>query len=281
MKSFSIGSLVVLFTVFAFSIPALAQNLSADEVMAKHLESVGTKEKRHSVTTLFAAGFSEFESKVPEVKGGGKAVVVSDPNNLFFVLSFNSRDYPFEKIGAFGKKISLPFISAGNRSLLGSFLTEHSKVLSDNLFCGSMSLRWINHIALNRMKSAGKKNLMGRQTYAIDVMPSGSGSDEFKVRIYLDAETFRHVRSEYHREGRVGRVMFGEQNQQAAAKVELIEDFTDFKDVEGLTLPHTYKITFLSNSTSRMYQNSWGVRVANYYINQKLASDFFTFDIKD
>ena len=258
--------------------PASAQDLSVDQIIAKHLDSIGTKEKRQQTATLFAAGFSEFESKVPVVKGGGKAVVVSDPENLFFVLSLNSRDYPFEKIGAFGKKISLPYISPGNRSLLGAFLSEHSKVLSDNLFCGSMSLRWINYISTSRMRPAGKKDVRGRQAYAIDVLPSGSGSDEFKIRIYFDSKTFQHVRSDYKREGRVGMVTFGQQNQQAGGRVELMEEFADFKDVDGLTLPHAYKVTFSSNSNSQMYQNSWGVRVATYYVNQKLAPDFFTFD---
>ena len=49
-----------------------------------------------------AVGISEFEAKVPLVKGGGKAIMVSDPNNLFFVMSLNSKEYPFEKVGYFG-----------------------------------------------------------------------------------------------------------------------------------------------------------------------------------
>jgi len=38
-----------------------------------------------------------------------------------------------EKIGAFGDSVSLPFISPGNRSLLGAFLVDNSKILSEDL----------------------------------------------------------------------------------------------------------------------------------------------------
>ncbi len=261
-----------------------AQNLTSDQIFEKHLESIGSKEKRGTLNTLIAAGLGEFESRRPLMKGGGKAVVVSDPANLYYMMGFNSNDYPFEKVGMFGNKISLPFISAGNRSLLGSFLNEHPKVLSDSLFCGSMSLRWITDVASNKklkMKSAGLKKVDGRQLRAVDVLSSTLGSDDFKIRLYFDAENFRHVRSEYRREIHVERIVFGQQNQQASSRLDLTEEFSDFKEVDGLTLPYHYRVTFSSNSNAQMHENSWTIQVLNYFINQKLAADFFTFDLKD
>jgi hypothetical protein len=260
-----------------------AQSLTANEILAKHLDSIGTKEKREFLKTLFAAGVSEFTSTAPAVKGGGKAVVVSDPGNLFFVMSLNSREYPFEKVGAFKNKVSLPFINAGTRSLLGSFLNEHPSILLDSLFCGSMSLRWITDVADKKlkMKAAGMKKIDGKQTYAIEVLSSEQGSDDFKVRLYFDAQNFRHIRSEYRRDIKIGRIVFGQQNQIADAKLALTEEFSDFKEVDGLTFPHMYKLNFTSNSNSQMYENSWGIRVGAYYINQKLTDDFFSFDVKD
>src|SRR5262245_20463205 len=78
-----------------------AQDLKAEDIIAKHLESIGTKEKRDEVKTRIAAGASSFESKQPDKKAVGKAVLVSDANNLFFLSSFNSTEYPFEKVGLF------------------------------------------------------------------------------------------------------------------------------------------------------------------------------------
>ena len=117
-----------------------ADDLKPAEILAKHLDSIGTKEKRDSVKTLMARGVSEFESTNPVIKGGGRAIVVSDTENLFFVIGLNSREYPFEKIGYFHNDVSIPLIAAGQRGLLGSFVANHSKILSDGLFSGVFSL---------------------------------------------------------------------------------------------------------------------------------------------
>jgi hypothetical protein len=261
-----------------------AQNLTPDDILARHLESIGTKEKRQALTSLMAAGTSVFESKMPSVKGGGKAVVVSDTGNLYYLMSLNSREYPFEKIGMFGNKASLPFVTAGTRSLLGSFLNEHPQVLTDSLFCGSISLMWINNVAEMRkldLRSAGKKKVDGLQTMTLDVISTTKGSDDFKIRLFFDAETFRHVRTEYRREFKIGRIVMGQQNQLADSRLNLTEEFSDFKDVTGYTLPHHYKVTFSSNSNAQMNETSWSISVNSYYLNPKLAHDFFTFEVKN
>ncbi len=278
----SIVSFVMAIATVQFSVSG--QDLTSDQVLSKHLESIGTREKRDVLKTLFVAGLSEFESRNPVVKGGGRAVVVSDANNLYFAMSLNSREYPFEKIGAFGSNISLPFINSGTRSLLGSFLNGHPKILSDSLFCGAMSLRWIVDVAEKRklkMRSGGVKNIEGRSMHVLDVLSTTSGAEDFKIRLFFAADNFRHVRSEYRRKVQAGRIIFGQQNQQSDSHLDLTEEFSDFKDVDGLTLPHVYKVTFSSNSNSAEYESAWGIKIANYFFNQKLASDFFTFDTKD
>lgn len=257
-----------------------AQDLKPDEIIAKHLEAVGKKETRSSLSTLMAIGISEFESRIPLVKGGGKAVVVSDPSNLFFVISLNSKEYPYEKIGYFDGKVNLPFISAGIRSNLGIFLNEHSRILSDGVFGGATSLRWVllePERRKARFKSAGTKKIDGKKLYALDYSPSGGGSEEFTVRLFFD-EAFRHVRTEYKREVQRGQGTFGQANQQANARLEVAETFWDFQTVEGITLPYRYRVHIVSNSNSSVNENIWGVQVSQYLYNQKLQPDFFTFD---
>lgn len=277
-KSFCLAAFI-----FAAVSVVVAQDLKTEEIIARHIESLGKKERRADLSTLMAVGTSQFEARSPAVKGGGKAIVVSNPTNLFFVISLNSREYPFEKVGYFEGKMSLPFINAGNRSLLGVFLNEHEKLLSDGLFGGSMSMRWalLNTAKTNpRIKSAGTKKIDGRKMYVLDYLPAGLGSSDFTVRLFLDAETFNHVRSEYRREVVRGQGTFGQANQQANAMITLTEDFGDHKAVDGLTLPHTYRVKFSSNSNSTNNENIWGISVGEYYFNQKLQPDFFTFDTK-
>jgi len=225
----------------ALAANAFADDPKAEDIIAKHLDSIGSKAKREELKTLMALGYSEFESRVPVIKGGGRAVVVSNAKNLFFVISLNSKEYPFEKIGYFDGKASLPFINAGNRSFLGIFVAEHEKILSEGLFGGSMSLRWPFFDAEKkpRIKASGTKKIDGRKMYVIDYVPSAGGSSEFTIKLYFDAETFSHVRSEYRREVTRGEGTFGQANQRANAVLNLTEEFSDFKAVEGLTLPHS------------------------------------------
>src|SRR5687767_11785065 len=134
-------SMSVLFGLL-FTASVSSQDLTYQQIVEKHLDAFGSKEARAALKNLTIVGFSEFESVNPSVKGGGRAVVVSEPDNLLFAMSFNSRDYPFEKIGYFTDKVSIPLVNSGRRSLLGAFLTEHNNILTDGLFGGTMSARW-------------------------------------------------------------------------------------------------------------------------------------------
>jgi hypothetical protein len=279
MKSFHpIGAFLILLLAAGV---VLSDNLEPAEIISRHLNSIAAAERRQALKTLFAVGVSEFESKNPSAKGGGKAIVVSDPENLYFLMSLNSREYPFEKIGMFGDKISLPFVTPARRSVLGSFLADNSRILTESLFSGSMSLRWINHIAGStevKMKAAKTKKINGRDTYPIDVFFTGANAGNSRVRLYFDSETFRHVRSEYHREVDIGSITFRQQNQLQNAAVDLVEEYSDFRTGDGFTLPYVYKATLTSNSATQNYESSWTIRVSQYYYNQKLAPDFFTFE---
>lgn len=274
---------LVLITLTAAAVAVTAQNLKPDEIVAKHLEAIGKKGDRDALQSMMALGASSFESSVPVAKGGGKAVVVSDPGNFFFIVSLNSKEYPFEKIGYFDGKLNLPFTTAGNRSLLGSFLSDHSMMVSEGLFGGVMSMRWPLWDTEKRkpkLSGGGIKKVNDKKAYVIDYNPSGGGSPEFTVKLYFDAEKFNHIRTEYRYEVQPTDGTFGQQNRRASGVAILVEDFSDFKTVEGITLPHYMRAELSNNGTTGMYKNVWGVRVAEYRLNQPLAPDFFTFDTK-
>jgi hypothetical protein len=260
-----------------------AQELKAEEIISRHLDSIGTKEKRDEIKNRLAAGTSEFESKLPSRKTGGKAIFVSDANNLFFVSSFNSQEYPFEKIGFFNGKANLPFVSSGTRSPLGAFIADHNKILSDGLLTGSISGTW-TLLKLDdqkaMFKSAGTKKVDGRETYVMSYFSKGVGSSEFTVKLFFDSQNFRHVRTEYRRTVSPKEDTFGVLGRQGGLKISLIEDFGDFKNAGSLTLPHTYKIHYTTDSNSGTYEYIWGFKVSQYLFNQKLDPNFFTFDEK-
>ena len=272
---------VLLMNIFVFSIKS--QDLTADEIVSKHLDSIGTKEKRDAVKNRLVGGASEFESKLPNRKTAGKAIFVSEANDLFFVSSFNSKEYPFEKIGFFKGKQNLPFVTAGKRSPLGAFIADHNKILSDGLLTGSISQTWL---LLNlqeqkgTLKSAGTKKIDGQETYVLSYFPKNGGSTEFSIKLFFDKQNFRHVRTEYRHTIAARQETFGVLGAQTGVKISLIETFSDFKDENGLMLPHSYKIQYLTDSNRGTYEYNWGFTISTYLFNQNLAPDFFSFEEK-
>lgn len=259
-----------------------AYDLKPAEIISKHLDSVGPQDKRDSLKTLMAMGISDFESTNPVIKGGGKAIIVSDPENFFFVMSLNSKEYPFEKIGYFHGSVDIPVAGEGQRALLGNFVANHSKVLSDGLFGGLLSLRWplLSAKPRGRLSGGGTKKIDGKNVYMLDYSESGGGSSEFTIKLYFDAETFRHVRTEYNYEVMPGDMVFGQQNRRAAGRLTLTETYSKFKQVEGLTLPFGYRVEYESNGNTGAYKTKWGIDIAQWSLNQRLAPDFFTFQTK-
>lgn len=283
VKTHTIKIFVCFAALCLFSINLQAQDLKVEDIVAKHLESIGTKEKRDAVKNRMALGVSSFESKLPAKITGGKALIASDDRNLMFLASFNSQEYPFEKIGYFNEKTDLPWVTAGTRSPLGAFLADHAKVLSEGLFTGTISEFWALLDLESRkakVKSGGKKKVEGKNAYVLEYYPKGTGSTEFTIKLFFDSENFRHIRTEYYDQINPQQDTFGQLGRQAGVKIQLIETFDDFKTVDGLTLPYTYRANYLTDSNSGVYEFIWGIKIQEYRFNQNLAADFFKFDTK-
>jgi hypothetical protein len=269
--------------LFASNYIVQAQELKADEIISKHLNSIGKKEKIDTVKNRFVLGKSEFESKLPSKITGGKSLIVSEGSDLFFIASFNSKEYPLEKIGFFKEKVNLPFVTSGTRSPLGAFISDHAKILSSGLFTGNISSTWT---LLNlqgdkgKFKADGTRKVGGRKAYVLEYFPKGGGSSEFTIKLLFDAETFQHIRTEYRDIINPKQDTFGSLGRQAGVKLSLTEEFGDFKDAGGLTLPHSYKINYVTDSNSGVYEFIWRINISEYRFNQKLDSKFFTFDEK-
>lgn len=274
--------LIGLFFAMVFSLISVAEakDPTVQEVINRHLDSISSEENRSKITNIITGGVSEFESKTPVVKGGGRTIIVSDEKNFYFSMSLNSNNYPFEKIGYFNGNVSLPFVMSGERSALGGFLNEHQQIVSDGLFGGALSVVWIRNIGnvqKLRMRMAGSKKIRDVKTWIIEVQSSAKGSGEFKARLYFDSETFQHIRSEYRREIPTGVIFNGRRNRFTDGYLLLTEDFSNFNTHEGVTLPSNYLITFSTDSPDIAYENSWNIKIVGARFNQQLSSDFFAF----
>lgn len=257
-----------------------AKDPSVEEVIKKHLDAVGSSENRSKLTTLFTGGTVEFEARSPYVKGGGRAVIVSDAKNFYFSMGFNSNNYPFEKIGYFDGKVTLPFVTSGERSALGGFLNEHQQMIAEGIFGGALSMQWMNNISnvqKLRMRMAGSRKIGNTRAWVIEAQSLAKGSGEFKARLFFDADNFQHIRSEFRREIRAGVIFNGRRNAFNDGYLLLTEDFSNFKTNEGITLPSKYVIQFQTDSPGMTFESTWTIDLVGTRFNQVLAEDFFAF----
>jgi hypothetical protein len=286
MKNFSLRSvcsILALVTIVISAHAIRAQKMTVEELISKHRDSIGTAEKLSSVKERMGMGLSEFESKFPSRKANGKAIVASRGDDYMFLVSLSSQEYPFEKIGYFSNKVNLPFVSAGARSPLGAFISEHEKMLTTGVFTGTISGAWPlldSDMSNAKLKLAGKRKAADRDAYVLEYWPKGMDSAEFTIILFFDTESFRHVRTEYRHTINPSQDTFGTLGRQAGVRQSLVETFSDFKTVDGLTLPYAYNAHYTTESNSGTYEFFWRLNLQQYLLNPNLAANFFTFDTK-
>lgn len=272
---------VLFLSLFLISsiVAATADEMKPEQIIAKHLDSIGSKEKRDAIKNRMAIGTSDFESKLPSRKTSGKSIIVSELKDLMILSSFASGEYPYEKIGYFKGSVNIPLAWLSSRSPLGTFVADHSVLLTEGLLTGSISSVWRlldPQFEKGRIESVGTKKVNGRNAYVLRYYPK-TNSGDFSVKMYFDAETFHHLRTEYRDAVPGAAPSFGVLGDQFGAVVQLTEDFGDFKKTDNLTFPHTYKIAYTLNSNRGTYEMEWNFKIEQYRFNEKLKENFFSF----
>jgi hypothetical protein len=255
MKNMMFGSIVLLLFALLIFCPfspirfetAAAQDkkLTVEELISRHLESIGNAEARSKVTSRVASGSVTLNLRV----GGagnlkGTAMMVTENPKLRFGMQFSTVDYTGEDMAFDGNKTSTGFLPQGRRSGLSAFLNSQNLPLRDGLIGGALSTAW----PLLRMDQSqpkldyrGLKKVDGRQLHEVGYRPR-RGSTDLKVLLWFEPETFRHVRTRYSYE--VGATIGTREapNQNTESYYSLTEEFSDFRTVDGLMLPHQYKL---------------------------------------
>lgn len=254
--------------------------LTAQEIIVKHLDSLGTAEVRTKITTRQVSGVCVFTGKVNT--GGssttdGPTVFASDGEMLLFATKFNSPTYPWEQLAFDGKKVTTSYIKPGLRSTLGEFLLTRTVVFKEGLLGGSLSSAWpfwdLSKVDA-KFELGGTKKVNGREAYVIKYNPK-KGS-EFDIKIYIDAETFQHVRTQYLQI--VAAPQSGGIDQMGGkreSRYEVTEDFSDFKAEQGLTLPHKYKLELFMDAGSGTAEQNWVYTFDTFTFNEKLDATAF------
>lgn len=286
------------------------KKLTAEEVVAAHLKSIGDPELQARIKNRGVSG----KASVEFVQGGignldGQCMVVSSGRNLSIILRYGAVDYPGEYFAYDGTDVEVATISPGQRSPLGDFIFRYNGLMKEGLLGGVWSLDWPLLDIEKRsasLKYNGTKKIDGRELHEIDYTPKG-GLNNIKVKLFFEPDTFRHVRTEYSLK------VQGEQALQAGKTVTegvpnsagsgpitrdagiqdwigdsyylLVEKFDNFKevklnDLEGienmsLILPQSYALEYSVEGQGSSFLAHWNLIADQWMLNGKLDPSVF------
>lgn len=252
---------------------APAAELKPEELVAKHLDSIGTADARKAIKSRVAQGTAQYTILV----GGagtqeGKAVLVSEQNKIHLLFKFPNNIYRGEQIVTDGSKVEVAATTAQKtRSPLGTYLYTQDAAIREGLLGGVLSTAWPLFdpgVRKAKLSYVGLKTIDGKQLHDLRYKPKKNSDQE--IDLFFDPETFHHVLTIYKLSisqhlvspefqtssgaiipsqtlGASDQVQSG---QQANTRYRVEERFSDFKTADGLTLPTHYDLHFTNEQQS-------------------------------
>jgi hypothetical protein len=188
----------------------------------------------------------------------GEAGFVTGPDCIQFSVQFQSERYPIEGFVFDGREIRLmgfeaPRISGLSETeysvgQLSRYVPAWEKYIRQGLFGGVLNTSWPflkPQEVSDKLRSLKRKKIDGKELLVLKYHVGGSRGAE----LFFNPETFRHVATRFRLEmRRAGVASIGDHRQ----RVTLREEFTDFREVDGMQLPTRWTITLeLPRDTSR------------------------------
>src|SRR5512142_3094971 len=106
--------------------------LTAEELVARHLASIGDTAARNTAKSRGVAGPLVFHmSRSGAGSAEGKATFLSDGRKLRLVMTLNTSNYTGEDCISDGNKSDIASTVSGQRSRLGAFLWTRREIIRD------------------------------------------------------------------------------------------------------------------------------------------------------
>ncbi len=219
--------------------------LSADQVVAKYLDAMGTAPSRAAVNSRLAQGSVHFSQLITgDIHLDGKAQLRSSGPKFQCVFQFASPQYPGEQFAFDGQNAKIAQIGQLARSMLGDFLAGEPEILREGLWGGEFSTAWPlldTKASGAKLRSEGIKKINDHGLYVLDYAPrKRNNNGELEIRFYFEPDTFRHVLTEY----RLTAAPFdaGQSTDTAMLVTTVEERFSEFRVVDNLALPTQWEI---------------------------------------
>lgn len=263
-----------------------AQKLAPEEIIAKHLESIGSKEKRAAVKNQLVFGDVDFTIKGSALPVIGKVVIFSAGEKSVWGMNLNSNDYPFDRFGYNGKDTKVGYARPGVRSFLGSFILSYKELLEEGLLGGALTSSWSllnTETRKPKLSYEGTKKINDKETYVLSY--SVKGGSDLDIKMYFDAKNYHHLRTEYSRviSARQG-TNINNSAGQGEDRYRITETFSDFKKAGDLTFPTQYLLAYDYSTTGAVRNTGtaaryleWKFGITNFSYNQPQEEN--TFDI--
>ena len=277
-----VSSVAILLLVAPFMVkPSAADNpkLKAEEIIARHVESLGGAELLGTISSYVIKGTCKYTFKSGVTgQAEGNVVLVSEGNKSLIAMEFGGTDYPAERVAFDGSQISTSYLRPAARTPLGSFVLLEQAIVKEGLLGGALSSTWPFRKVSDKnakLESGGTKKVDNRPAYAVRYKPRG-GSD-FSMTLLFDAETFQHVRTDYDRlvSAQIGRGGVDSSASVRSSRYVMSEQFSDFRKESGLMVPHVYKITTRVETPQGSQQSEWTLTLTEFSFNQPIEAGIF------
>ncbi len=271
MKRYLIGLILLLALVpLSFSTKASYQappQLTAEEILNKHFDAAGGRQKLASFKTRIAVGTVRKEAE-PDAK----MVIASDPKRVSAVFAFQNITW------LLGYNGSSAFIRPQMPREVRLVQAKYSDILASGFMFNSISLynTLLNPPADTKFTAKGTKKIGGRPAYIVEMKPKSGDT----MKLYFDAENFMWVRTDYGRveitktQGAFTNAPGGHNEDDNV--IDFYFETSDFRDVDGVKLPFKFKqvVTFpiLRQSTVGTITGT----ITEYQHNVEIDPRFFT-----
>jgi hypothetical protein len=259
------------------------KKITPEEVVSNHIKSIGSEEVLAGIKSRAFSG----STSVNFIQGAvgnltGQCEFVSEKQKLGILLKYTALEYPQEHFAYDGKDVTIGYISPGIRSPLGDFLNRFSGIIEQGFLGGVLSLNWpLLDIEEARPKMKYEKSKIdGRELHELEYRPR-KGMGDVKLKLYFDWDTFHHVRTEYkvafRKQGAIESITGGMPRDSSDAEIyfQLIEEYGDFRDVDGLMLPHTYSLHFSREGGGSTFMARWVLNAAQWSHNGPIAPEYY------
>ena len=276
------SSLFFLLTLLAFPaalLNAKDEKMKAEELVAKHLASIGTPEALAAVRNRTVTGSAQAIFRLPhQGQIGGKCDILSEGRQTRITMAFPSVEYPGEQLVFDGERVSVGQLHPGQRSNLSAFVYTHDVLMKEGLMGGVMTTAWALLDLTGRqpkLNYTGLKKVEGKQVHELKYR-ARKGAGDVLVSLYFDPETFRHVSSQFRliQPAGMGRTP-SESAEQKDTIYTLVETYGDFKAVDSLTLPHTYKLVLTIEGQGATVLIDYNLAATGILDNQTLDTKTF------